>query len=526
MNQTLLKTKHSFGLALRIILTVGIIALIIWKFNFLRNIDVRAIIEASVSMPKMIATLLGIYILKGATFIIPASVIYIAIGMSLPIWLALIINTVGIMLEISVSYLIGVILGGEFVKDKLKKNKKGTKILNLYEKYEIWGVFIIRIVSLPIDLCSLFFGSVRTKFGKYFFMSLLGIMPRVILFTILGDKVYDIIPMKYLIPVLAVLVAVGMVVWTVSYAVKSAKSETLAGKSPYTPLSESARDIILDTDMGPDCDDAGALAIMMQYINKYHNRLLGIVNCTSNPYANSTIKAICEYYGCDEILVAKHTGNALLEDNSKYSKKITKKYCKYENSAVSAVPAEDFYKEVLSKAKDDSITIISIGMLTEISKALDNDTLLFNKKVNSIVSMAGEFPSGKEFNVSTDTFAFKNVIEKFRNIIVFSGYETGKDIKTGFENESENNPVFDCYKLHCDGDLPYLNSSYDLTAVQYAFEGNGTFYALSKPVDITVDSKGKISTSKNKHSNRYYLIKQEENEIIAKELNELLRKEP
>ena len=263
---------------------------------------------------------------------------------------------------------------------------------------------------------------------------------------------------------------------------------------------------------------------MLEYIKKYDIELLGICNCTSNIYGNATIKAICEYYGLDEPAVACYKGEPILPDNSKYSKKITKKYCKYESSACAARDAKEFYAEALSKAADNSVTIITIGTFTNVSEAICADSNLFNKKVNSIVSMAGEFPRGKEFNIKTDPISAANVLQKFRNVMVFSGHEVGKKILTGFETECEDSPVYDCYKLHCEGDLPYLNPSYDLTAVQYAFEGNGEFYALSKPFDVTVDMNGEMSTKKNKYSHIHFILKKAEDEDIAAYLNGMLRK--
>ena len=118
------------------------------------------------------------------------------------------------------------------------------------------------------------------------------------------------------------------------------------------------------------------------------------------------------------------------------------------------------------------------------------------------------------------------MLENYKGIIVFSGYEVGDGIKTGYFEEEENNPVFDCYKLHCGGELPYLNNSFDLTAVQYAFEGNGSFYELSKPMDVRVDAEGKMITKKDKFSQRYFIIKKAADGDIADYLNLLLATSP
>ena len=58
---------------------------------------------------------------------------------------------------------------------------------------------------------------------------------------------------------------------------------------------------------------------------------------------------------------------------------------------------------------------------------------------------------------------------------------------TGFGGEREGSPVFDSYRRYLGGKAPYLRDSWDLTAVNYAFEGCGEYYALSKEMKITVE---------------------------------------
>ena len=526
MKESMIKLKHGFGLAIRIIITVGIAALIIWKYDFLKNLDIKAIIDSSSSQLIAIGSVLAIYLLKGITFVIPASVLYIAIGLALDTWKAMIVNVVGVLLEFSISYLLGVILGGQFVNKKLRSVKNGEKLLSVYDKYENLGIVLTRVAIFPIDLNSVFLGSMKTPFLKYLGLSLLGIAPRLVLYTVLGNKIYDLIPYKYLLPAVLALVIGGLIAWTISYAVKSVRKEKLAGMSPYTPLCEEKRSVILETDMGPDCDDAGALAIMLCYLKKYDIKLLGICNTTSNPYANGCIRAICEYYGFEDVYIGMHSGISILPDNSAYNRQIVKKYCKYENSACASVSNKEFYSTLLKDAPDKSVTVISIGMLTNIAAALNEDSLLFNKKVHSIVAMAGKFPDGEEFNITTDPISFANVLEKFRNLIAFSGYETGKSIKTGFSSEEESNPVYDAYRLHCKDKIPCKCPSFDLTAVQYAFEGNSTFYSLSKPVEITADMNGRITSKKNKNQNRYYITKTAKDGEIEEYLNDMLLRKP
>ena len=55
--------------------------------------------------------------------------------------------------------------------------------------------------------------------------------------------------------------------------------------------------ILLDTDMGADCDDAGALALL--HIAERANlcSLIAVTVCTVNPYAAGAVDAINGYYG-------------------------------------------------------------------------------------------------------------------------------------------------------------------------------------------------------------------------------------
>ena len=233
MKEKFLRGSHAIGLAARIVVSVVIIAIIIWKFEEFQNIDVRGIVSASGSLGIAIASILGIYLLKAIVFVVPASLVYIAVGLALPTFIAIPVNIAGILLEVCVTYLLGMMLGGNIVTNKLKKVKYGDKILALHEKNKLSAIFAIRDLPVfPIDIVSLFLGAVKMKFVPYLLISLAGILPRVILFTILGDGLYDYIPMQKLMVIAAVLVPVALIVWIIRYALKSKKSEEIAENPP------------------------------------------------------------------------------------------------------------------------------------------------------------------------------------------------------------------------------------------------------------------------------------------------------
>ena len=73
----------------------------------------------------------------------------------------------------------------------------------------------------------------------------------------------------------------------------------------YEPLKDVKRSVIVDTDIGPDVDDVGALVVLFKLAQKYDVPVLGVVNCTSNVYGNGAIDVVARYCGAGEIAIAR-----------------------------------------------------------------------------------------------------------------------------------------------------------------------------------------------------------------------------
>ncbi len=219
------KTKGIIGLIIRIAVSVAIIAVIILKYDELKNIDVRAIVDASGNFAIAVISILGVYLIKSLTFVVPANIIYIAVGMAFDWKTAMIINFFGIALEVTSTYLFGMAMGGKKVVEKVEKTKYGEKLLKMQSKNKLSALFLIRVSPFPIDLASLLLGAMRTPFGQYFLISLAGIMPRVFLFTLLGEGLYDYIPMQKVVMVAVIAIPVALAVWVIRYAVKTLRKK-------------------------------------------------------------------------------------------------------------------------------------------------------------------------------------------------------------------------------------------------------------------------------------------------------------
>lgn len=194
---------------LKAVFAAGLLTVIILNYKTLSNLDIRELISGAGSTAAAIAIILGVYFLKSLVFVVPASLVYISVGMAFSPLTAIAINFVGIMIEITSTYIMGRVLGKDAVEKKLSGNKAGQKLLNMKSKSRNLMIFTIRFTGIPIDFSSLFMGAFDFKFVPYFFLSLLGLLPRVGLLTVIGDKFYDLIPMKYIITAVIVIIPVA-----------------------------------------------------------------------------------------------------------------------------------------------------------------------------------------------------------------------------------------------------------------------------------------------------------------------------
>lgn len=219
------KTKSTLKALLRVAVAMIIFVLAVINYDKLKNIDVRALVEGSSSVLIAILTIWGVYLTKSILFIIPASLIYISTGMAFPPFTASLISLVGIIIEVTVTYLLGLFLGGEYVNKQLEKTKAGKKILDMKLNDSFLALLPIRALPVfPIDFVSLFWGASKCGFFRYFFASVIGIMPRVVLFTILGDGIYDYIPIHLIIKIIIFSIPVGAVIYLIRHFIKLKKT--------------------------------------------------------------------------------------------------------------------------------------------------------------------------------------------------------------------------------------------------------------------------------------------------------------
>lgn len=259
----------------------------------------------------------------------------------------------------------------------------------------------------------------------------------------------------------------------------------------------SEKSVILDTDIGPDYDDVGALAILHALADKGEVKILATIS--SNRYKNSVpcIEIINTYYHRSSIPIAKPSKGLDIQDSrflgkiDYWAEKLSSEYFHNFASSMEAPDAVILYRKILSGQPDSSITIISTGFFTNLAALLEsppdewsplNGRDLVAKKVKKLVSMAGGFPEGKEFNVYSDVKSSKMVLERWPTPLLLCGFEIGNSIYTGKalqNSRMKNNPVKEVYSICMKTDMQG-RPSWDPITVLFAVRESKKYFDTEK----------------------------------------------
>lgn len=141
---------------------------------------------------------------------------------SLPV--AVLINLCGTIIMLTIPYCIGRKAGGTAVNYVREKYPKVQEVQSMRVKSDLFFAFLVRVCRIPSDVASLYMGSVNVVYKEYLFGSLLGLLPPMITYSIMGTSVSDIRSPKFLIALgIEILYAIATTVFYGIYRKKNNK---------------------------------------------------------------------------------------------------------------------------------------------------------------------------------------------------------------------------------------------------------------------------------------------------------------
>lgn len=175
------------------IVTVWGILLIAFYIVAEPEFSVRELLNLRPEKPIAAAALfLLLYALKSAFVVFPLMVLEIAVGHIFSHRAALAVNFLGILIILTVPYRIGRFVGIDAIQRLVKKYPKFEAILGKQQENSFFLCFFLRIVGcLPGDVVTMYLGATRTPFYKNLAGGALGMLPSMILATLIGESIQN-----------------------------------------------------------------------------------------------------------------------------------------------------------------------------------------------------------------------------------------------------------------------------------------------------------------------------------------------
>ncbi|PSN64754.1 nucleoside hydrolase [Corynespora cassiicola Philippines] len=312
--------------------------------------------------------------------------------------------------------------------------------------------------------------------------------------------------------------------------------------------ANNTTNLIVDTDLFSDVDDAGALLLASTLP---HTNLLAVNINVNSTYSALCASALLAHYNHSHVPIGlpRPYANTSFFDTwaytlGEYASKIA--YHWRDNGGqipwfavndTTTWDPVDLYRKTLSEAQDGSVTIASIGFFGSLSGLLNSTAdahsplpgpQLVERKVRKLVVMGGGYPSGHEFNFWGDNPSYTaHVVNSWPHgvPVTFLGTEIGEVVSTGARLSVEgppSDPVARGYAWY----VGYNSTrfSWDPLTVVYAIRGLGSWfeygnvggynYVFANGSNVWVEDEGRTE--------QHYLKLRMGNQTVAGELDGLL----
>lgn len=169
------------------------ITLIVLCFINKDKITVESIVNYSPDNPILAAgIIICLFALKSITFFIFSGILYAVDGILFSLPIAIIVNIIGTAVMATLPYWIGRKNGQKLLIQLCEKYPKLSMLRDFPNNNEFLTSFLIRIFGcLPLDVVSMYLGASGIRYNRYVLGSVLGMLPLMIAYTVMGMSSND-----------------------------------------------------------------------------------------------------------------------------------------------------------------------------------------------------------------------------------------------------------------------------------------------------------------------------------------------
>ena len=183
-------------------------------------------------------------------------------------------------------------------------------------------------------------------------------------------------------------------------------------------LSSSVVKLIIDTDMGFDVDDVGAVCAAHAMADKGEVEIIAIVHDAGYPRGIGAVSVLNHYYGRDHIPLGAFKGSFGADTPGVYIDDLVDNWESPVKHYDQVKDAVEVLREALASAEDHSVVISSVGFLTNIGNLLSSPGDMISNKTgyelvrdkvgtkHEIVFLGQPFLTQYHYQVCPGSFSF------------------------------------------------------------------------------------------------------------------------
>jgi uncharacterized membrane protein YdjX (TVP38/TMEM64 family) len=186
---------------------------------------------------KIMAVTLGIYALKAVFPILPLSIICFATAASLQPYQSIPLNILGLIIWVSLRYLWGKKRGFGISKHIINRKKAIRSYIERDGKGNPWLLFFLRLIpNFPMNAVSQIYGSLRFDYTDFVLISLLGLLPKIVVYTFIGRNMFTPLSSSFLVPLIIVCTLSGISIIAINVLLMN--TEEKLSFSETTPVEQ------------------------------------------------------------------------------------------------------------------------------------------------------------------------------------------------------------------------------------------------------------------------------------------------
>ena len=165
---------------------------------------------------------MGLFALKSLSVVFYSGILFTASGILFPLPLALAVDLSGLVVMLTIPYLLGRRIGTGLVEALIRKYPKAKLLQQLSRGNEFQFAMLARLISvLPADPLSMYMGATGMSYAPFLLGSICGFLPEMLAFTVMGDNVSDPLSLPF---ILAAVLKAGALAAALLYCRKALKN--------------------------------------------------------------------------------------------------------------------------------------------------------------------------------------------------------------------------------------------------------------------------------------------------------------